>query len=712
MEENVQMKHIGIVDQPNANFDSDSLNITPHADALTNFIERCDTPITIGIQGEWGSGKTSLLNLIENNLDGNNSDHEKNKGKFLQIWVNAWEHSLLSKPEETLLKIVNQIINDMVAELDKGDSAKEQIKSKFSVLAKGALRVATSAVAGDEATKVVSELIGDNSNVISELKDQLDSIAKTINETSKGKTAQYEKIVIYVDDLDRIDPPDAVAILELLKNIFNVRHCIFVLAIDYQVVIKGLKDKFGERTDENEWEFRAFFDKIIQLPFMMPVSQYDIGNYVEELLIQIGFLSKDQDVIDKTETPIDNMIKEIVKLSIGGNPRALKRLVNSLSLIQIFSDLKEEDAMNIDMDILNETEKDMLMFSIMCMQIKYPEIYDVISKHPDFRDWDDKVALEITDRKEESNDFPNFEKDFETACGVSWENYVKKVRKEGGELKAKDSGARAEFDEPWEQVLFILCYPNPRYRRRADDISNLLSYIDKEVLKGKSGEETTEAIRYIVNQTSVTSVTTTDDLKTDIKNQPEELGGMAEVIEHNKHKGFVSESFFDLIKKIDTKLHEIFDNDDHVSFLYSRTGGLTIYVKKNLDQKQGYKFAALGFGYTPIFIAEKIENIKRRHYISLSISKKDTRYRKDEIKSLFPHQNTSTSHMYSVEINDWDDFQIILDNNFLQDSKEFVQKNGLHDHRKEHQRDQKKIVLKKAALNDYKSNVSDGNEYS
>ena len=65
-------------------------------------------------------------------------------------------------------------------------------------------------------------------------------------------------------------------------------------------------------------------DKIIQLPFMMPVSQYNIGNYVEELLIQIGFLSKDQDVIDKTKTPIDDMIKEIVKLSIGGNPRALR----------------------------------------------------------------------------------------------------------------------------------------------------------------------------------------------------------------------------------------------------------------------------------------------------------------------------------------------------------------------------------------------------
>ena len=87
------------------------------------------------------------------------------------------------------------------------------------------------------------------------------------------------------------------------------------------------------------------------------------------------------------------------------------------------------------------------------------------------------------------------------------------------------------------RILFIICYPNPRYRRRADDISNLLSYIDKEILNEKSGEETTEAIRYIVNQTSVTSVTTTDDLKTDIKaNQTEELSGMAEVIERNNIK--------------------------------------------------------------------------------------------------------------------------------------------------------------------------------
>ena len=663
---------IGIVDQPNANFDTDSLNVKPHADALTNFIERCDTPITIGVQGEWGSGKTSLLNLIENNLDGNNSKHKENKGKFLQIWVNAWEHSLLSKPEETLLKIVNQIINDMVAELDKGDSAKEQIKSKFSVLAKGALRVATSAVAGSEASKVVDELVGDNSNIISELKDQLNSLAKTINETNRGKIAQYEKIVIYVDDLDRIDPPDAVAILELLKNIFNVKHCIFVLAIDYQVVIKGLKDKFGERTDKNEWEFRAFFDKIIQLPFMMPVSQYDIGNYVEQLLEQIGFLTKDQEIHDNMNTPVHETIKQIVKLSIGGNPRGLKRLVNSLSLIQIFADLKTSDDEDENNE-LNETEKDMLMFSIMCMQIKYPEIYDVISKYPDFRDWDDKVALEVTDRKEESNDFPNFEKDFETACGIPWEDY-KLVRKGAKDLKYDSSTARVEFDEYWERVLFIICYPNPRYRRRADDISNLLSYIDKEILQGKSGEETTRAIRFIVNQTSVTSVTTTDDLKTDTKISYSRtfFEGINEYIDTFKESKKAMYGNYkpheNLITEIDKMLRDDYSDEiDNKLILpqVSPSGGLVLNWKK----ERGGKFFQIRFGETEKFLVDKFgEKTPHKTFLRAYCYKTVQNYQNEKISSLFPAQSLHANWMYSFIIRDMKDWEVFMDSGLLDDA--------------------------------------------
>ena len=135
--------------------------------------------------------------------------------------------------------------------------------------------------------------------------------------------------------MDRIPPPDAVSILELLKNIFNIKKCVFVLAIDYGVVVKGLVDKFGKPTPENEWEFRAFFDKIIQLPFMMPMGEYDIGKYVKDLLEEIDYYSAEEGEGELE----DELLKELVLDSIGGNPRSIKRLVNSLALIKIFNDL-------------------------------------------------------------------------------------------------------------------------------------------------------------------------------------------------------------------------------------------------------------------------------------------------------------------------------------------------------------------------------------
>ena len=82
--------------------------------------------------------------------------------------------------------------------------------------------------------------------------------------------------------------PSTVTILELFKNIFSIPNCVFVLAIDYQVVVK-VRGQIWPQTEENEWEFRAFFDKIIQLPFMMPTGKYNIAKYVTNLLAGVGY---------------------------------------------------------------------------------------------------------------------------------------------------------------------------------------------------------------------------------------------------------------------------------------------------------------------------------------------------------------------------------------------------------------------------------------
>ena len=101
---------IGIVDEPVKPQEggTDDLDINIHTQALTEFMTATSTPITVGIQGEWGSGKTSLINTIHHHFD--QPDQEDVK----QIWINSWEYSLLSTPEEALLKIIKKITDDLI----------------------------------------------------------------------------------------------------------------------------------------------------------------------------------------------------------------------------------------------------------------------------------------------------------------------------------------------------------------------------------------------------------------------------------------------------------------------------------------------------------------------------------------------------------------------------------------------------------------------
>ena len=193
--------------------------------------------------------------------------------------------------------------------------------------------------------------------------------------------------------LTRIDPEDAVSILELLKNIFNIKDCVFVLAIDYQVVVKGLKEKFGEPTPENEWEFRSFFDKIIQLPFSMPMGSYDIGKYVLSLLDDINYYESDNDQLD------EDLIESLVTLSIGTNPRSIKRLINSLSLIKILNDTKNESSSG-DGSVIDNKDVATVMLAMVCLQIANSDIYDMLVAEPTFTDsWNEDFAYKITQKK-------------------------------------------------------------------------------------------------------------------------------------------------------------------------------------------------------------------------------------------------------------------------------------------------------------------------
>lgn len=343
-----------IIDVPRQHQQNDLFGIQVYQDALTKFIQYTDTPITIALQGEWGSGKTSLMNQLRYNLC------DADGAAYYPVWINTWQYSLMRTPSQAIIAILEGIIAQ-IGELSpnhKWDESKKKIGGLFKKMAVVGAKVAVGTVGVDG--EAVDDLFAQNGgeSTIVQLKKE---IAKLV-ETSLEQNPSKKGFTLYIDDLDRIDPPVAVEILELLKNIFDLKHCVFVLAIDYDVVIKGLKPKFGELTDKNEREFRSFFDKIIQLPFSMPVASYNVDTFLVEALSEIEFFSKEE----LADTVLAENLSEIARLSVGCNPRSLKRLTNTLSLISIINESLAKASS------LTQTTKDKtLNFALVCMQIAY-----------------------------------------------------------------------------------------------------------------------------------------------------------------------------------------------------------------------------------------------------------------------------------------------------------------------------------------------------
>lgn len=417
-----------IIDVPRKHDQEDLFGIKVYQDALVDYIQMTETPITIALQGEWGSGKTSLMNLLRWNLCDND-------GEFFPIWINTWQYSLMKTPKQAIFSILDGIINQ-IGSLNPEEKNWEESKKKIGGIFKRIASVGTKVAAGVVGVDggLVDELLDSGSSQsesdIVQLKNEISSLidkALSNNHNKRGFT-------FYIDDLDRIDPPVAVEILELLKNIFDLDKCIFILAIDYDVVIKGLKPKFGELTDQNEREFRSFFDKIIQLPFSMPVASYNVDSFLVDALRKIEFFTE----AELANTELAASLSRIATLSVGTNPRSLKRLSNTLSLISIINKRQGLEETNDSSKVIN--------FALVCVQIAYPYIYNQLTEAPDFKQWDESIASKL------------------------------KLRPLTEDEKSVLNSTE-EFDEPWEKVLFRMCQKETHLSNRSFQVSSLMNEI-------------------------------------------------------------------------------------------------------------------------------------------------------------------------------------------------------------------------------------------
>lgn len=334
----------------------DLFNINKHLDGLSRFIKACNTPMTISIQGSWGSGKTSIMKMVE---------HEIEKD-VIPVFFNTWQFSQFDLGNSLAFSMIKVLLNKLQDD--------ESFIKHFTSVCSNALTTALKSVSiyniNVDLKKCTEKTADDN------YAEQIENLHQHFQEVVNNacQREQKDRVVIFVDDLDRLIPSKAVELLEVLKLFLDCKQCVFVLAIDYEVVIRGAIEKYGfasytsEKIDDKERnreyeKGKSFFDKIIQVPFKVPVAIYDIKNYLKDGFNKINFNIDDSDLQDYIE---------LCATSIGSNPRSLKRLLNAFLLLTFIGEG------SID---LNNKDKAKLLFAALCLQQYNEKIYNLIVSH-------------------------------------------------------------------------------------------------------------------------------------------------------------------------------------------------------------------------------------------------------------------------------------------------------------------------------------------
>lgn len=449
-----------ITDKPIQNSADDQLKMARYTGVLSKFIEISDTPLTVGLQGEWGTGKTSMMYMLL---------EEFQQKKIATSWVNTWEYSMFRSSNETTPAILRGMLNNLRQNcINEGhwtlsDKTNASIKKIYSFLGNVANQVISNQVGVDLKSAGSSN---ETERVYAEIAEVKKEISEIIGDLIKDTKNDYKKVVFFVDDLDRIPPAEAVEVLESLKNLFDVPHCVFILAIDYDVVVKGLESKFGKKTEENEREFRSFFDKIIQVPFSMPTGTYDMGTLLNNKLSSL-----------QIDVPTNTLqaYSEIVKHTIGYNPRSLKRYINSFSLLKSIRD--EDFKITPDeFDQAPNADDDLILFALIGIQISYPKIFRLLTQDPDYSNWDAAFA------NKKNIDISNIK------------------------LEIEKFGDNDKLDEEWEHIIYASCQTDVYLKSKTFSILELLNYIrthfsnDTELIQ----EKMNSALRFA-------SITTVDD---------------------------------------------------------------------------------------------------------------------------------------------------------------------------------------------------------
>lgn len=339
------------------------------ADAL--FDDDLD-PVAIGLSGAWGSGKTSVLELVKAAILERSGESQN---QVLVIPTQPWRYDPAVGPKESL---ISEVLSALEGEFDTNDRLGKAGLDAFRSLVEKvnwskAIKMATKSAITMQLPSITEVL-----NLVSDDPSSLDS--------PKGLTAfrsefadllrnpglqHLSRVVVLVDDLDRCLPETVVETLEAIRLFLSAEGMSFVIAADEDRVAEAIQHRYGTAGADGESESpaRLYLHKIIQTTIPLPsLSRFDTEAYVflllakyapevdgeaysalvsrcDELRINGGSLD---DLVLEDGSPASEPLTALLRMAgrltpilyekFRGNPRRIKRFLNDLHVRQAIAE--------------------------------------------------------------------------------------------------------------------------------------------------------------------------------------------------------------------------------------------------------------------------------------------------------------------------------------------------------------------------------------
>ena len=319
----------------------DASDFRNYSQRLSQIIVKSIPQFTVGIFGGWGTGKTSMMQMIKDEIDKNYSD------AATTIWFDSWryereEYSLMIPLLRTIILTLHNVIDQITD--DKKKEILRKVTSGFVKMIKAVARGTGINLGGEIDTgiaKVNAGLSLDFEKILNEYEDSSGEPEKRVYVNQKkiifhkhvsdylkeelDNIKNKHRLMIFIDDLDRCIPDRALEILESIKTFFDIEGIIYVIGMDPATIDDIIHTKYGENSKIDGLDY---LQKIVQLPFQIPLwSDNDLTDAINEMTKTTG-LPK-----DVTEKLLEHEeIKDLIIKSAKLNPRNIKRFINSLVL--------------------------------------------------------------------------------------------------------------------------------------------------------------------------------------------------------------------------------------------------------------------------------------------------------------------------------------------------------------------------------------------